>query len=70
VVHTEQALRALDGEDLDLVYDLLALVVAAAGVALAVFVAEHRGAGGRDGRTDVVLRRDQGQGRRASALLG
>ena len=57
VVDAEERLRAVDGERLDLVDVLLALVVALARVPLGVLVREH-GAGRLEHRgRDVVLRR-------------
>src|SRR5208283_5556254 len=59
VVDPEQGLRPLNGQGLDGVYVLLALVVAAARVALVVLVGQHRTGGLEDGDRCVVLRRDQ-----------
>jgi hypothetical protein len=59
VVDTEDGLGALDGERLDLVDELLALVVALARVALGVLVGQHRAGGLEHGGGDVVLRRDE-----------
>jgi hypothetical protein len=58
VLGAEQRLGAVDDEALELVDDLLALVVALAGVALGVLVGEDGAGGLEDGRRHVVLRRD------------
>ncbi len=68
VVDAEQRLGPLDGEGLDLVDDLLALVVALAGVALGVLVGQHRAGRLEHGRRDVVLGRDEAH--RVALALG
>ena len=55
---------------LDLVDVLLALVVAAAGVALAVLVLQDGAGGFQDGRGDIVLAGDQAQGLGLELFLG
>ncbi len=69
VVHAEQALGPLDRQGLDPVDVLLALVVATAGVALAVLVLQHGAGGFEDGRGHVVLTGDQAQGLRLEDFL-
>ena len=59
VVGAEQRLRTVDRELLDLVDDLAAAVVAAAGVALRVLVRRHRADGLEDRRPGEVLGGDQ-----------
>ena len=59
VVHAEQRLGPVPGDRLDRVDELLALVVAAAGVALGVLVGQHAARRLEHGHRDVVLRRDQ-----------
>jgi hypothetical protein len=61
VVDTEERLGPVDGQRLDLVDELLALVIALAGVALRVFVGQHGAAGLEHGRRHVVLGRDHPQ---------
>ena len=58
VLDPEHVLRALDCERLEPIDDLLALVVAAAGVALRVLVGEHAPHRLEHGTRDVVLRGD------------
>jgi hypothetical protein len=70
VLDAEDGLGALDGEGLHLVDVLLALVVAAAGVALAVLVLEDGAGGFEDGGGDVVLAGDEPQGLPLEAFLG
>lgn len=70
VLDAEDGLRALDGEGLDLVDVLLTLVVAAAGVALAVLVLEDGAGGFEDGGGDVVLAGNEAQGLRLETFLG
>ncbi len=55
----EQLLGALDGELLGDVDELAAAVIAPAGIALGVFVGEHRALGLQHRAGDDVLRRDQ-----------
>jgi hypothetical protein len=59
VVYPEQGLGPLDGNGLDRIDELLALVVPPAGVPLRVLVREHRPCGSEDRMGDVVLRRDE-----------
>ena len=59
VLGAEELLRAVDRELLDLVDDLAAAVVAAAGVPLGVLVREHGADRLEHGRPREVLRRDQ-----------
>ena len=47
--------QAVDGQSLDDVDELAAAVVASAGIALGVFVGEHRALRGHDGGAGVVL---------------
>jgi hypothetical protein len=61
VVDAEQRLGPLDRERLDLVDELLALVVALAGVALGVLVGEDRAARFEHRLGDVVFRGDHAQ---------
>ena len=58
-VGAEQRLGPLAGDVLDLVDDLVAAVVALAGVALAVLVGEHRAGGAQHRRRGEVLAGDQ-----------
>ena len=59
VVGAEQLLRAIDRQLLGDVHKLAAAVVAAAGVALGVFVRQHRTLQRQHARAGVVLRGDQ-----------
>jgi hypothetical protein len=59
VLGAEQRLGPIDGELLDLVDVLLALVVPLAGVALGVLVVEHRAGRGQHRGRGIVLRRDE-----------
>jgi hypothetical protein len=59
VGRTEQRLRPVDRQLLDLVDDRATLVVAPSGIALGVLVGEDRPAGGHHGRGGEVLRGDQ-----------
>ena len=59
VLGAEQCLGAFDGQALDLIDDLLAFVIARAGVAFGVLVSDERGAGFAHRAGDVVLRGDQ-----------
>jgi hypothetical protein len=61
VLDAEEGLDAVAGELLDGVDELLALVVALAGVALAVLVVERRAAGLEDGAGGVVLAGDHAE---------
>ena len=55
----EQRLGPLDGQGLDLVDEFAAAVVAPAGIALGVFVGQHRALGLQHRPRDDVLRGDQ-----------
>ena len=70
VLGAEQRLRAVDAELLDLIDVLLALVVALAGIALAVLVRQHRAGGREHGARDVVLGGDQADLVALAPLLG
>ena len=69
VVGPEQLAGPAPGQVLHLVHHHVAAVVAAAGVALAVLVGEHRAGGGHDGRAGEVLRGDELDGGVLAALL-
>jgi hypothetical protein len=70
VVGLKQRLGPIEAELLDAVDDLLALVVALAGVALGVAVGQHGAGRGQDRRRHVVLRRDQADAVALQRLLG
>ncbi len=69
VVGAEQGLRAIDAQLLDAIDVLLALVVALAGIALAVLVGEHGARRGQHSTRHVVLRRDESNLVALAALL-
>ena len=69
VVAAEERLGALDGESFDAVDILLALVVAASGVALGVLVRESGPRGGEHGIGHEVLRRNEPQLARLALVL-
>jgi hypothetical protein len=59
VLGAEERLDPVAGEVLDVVDDLVAAVVALAGIALGVLVGEHRAGGLHHGRRREVLRGDE-----------
>src|SRR6185369_4948396 len=69
VVHAEQRLQARDGQVLDLIDDLLALVVTLARVSFAVLVGQNRAGRLEHGTRNVVLTRDQPELHRFPDLL-
>ena len=55
----KELLGAINGQLLNLINKFTAAVVAAAGVALGVFVGQNRAHGRENGRADIVLRGNQ-----------
>ncbi len=69
VLGTEQRCQPHSGQFLDPVDDLVAAVVAAAGIALGVLVGQDRAGGGQHGRRGEVLRCDELEGGRLALGL-
>ena len=69
-IELEKLQRALDAEHFDLVHDLIAAIVALAGVALRILVGQFRAERGQHILGDIVLRGDQVDHLLLALLLG